>query len=82
MYIERERLVPVPVAVPVPVRDEFATYRYVDGPKRLPAPSPVRRPAWQDEERDRELDVRVRVTERERDVEGGGYRREREYYGR
>lgn len=88
MYIERERLVPVPVPVPVPVRErrgeEYETYRYVEGPKRLPAPpSPVRRPPWEDEERGRDVGVHVRVSEREREVsERGGYRRERDYYGR
>ena len=85
VYIERERLVPVPVPVPVRERrEEYETYRYVEGPKRLPAPpSPVRRPPW---EEDREVGVHVRVSEREREREvsgesdRGGYRRERDYY--
>ncbi|KAB5551299.1 hypothetical protein GE09DRAFT_168632 [Coniochaeta sp. 2T2.1] len=87
VYIERERLVPVPVAVPVRERrEEYETYRYVEGPKRLPAPSPVRRPPW---EEDREVGVHVRISERERErsVEGsdrgGGkvyYSSSRDYY--
>lgn len=84
VYIERERIVPVPVPVPVRERQEYETYRYVEGPKRLPAPSPVRRP-WREEE-DREVGVHVRVSEREREVSEGSdrgyYGREREYYGR
>ena len=47
VYIERERIVPVPVRV----QPEFETFRYVDAPRRWSPPSPPRREVSQERER-------------------------------
>jgi hypothetical protein len=65
VIIERERLVPVPVAVPV--RQELETFRYVEGPRRYSPPSPPRRPSA-DHER-----INIRIEERRRSRDRGYY---------